>query len=136
MTKTLVLSVVLLSASSLAQAEAPAPRLITTSGDADVKVMPERTEFTLGIETRDKDLAAAKKQNSERLKKTMDSSGLRTTSNESGSCSATSTDGHPSPRTRSACSATVNARPWSRSRRVPARIRLASMPNISGWRIS
>ena len=71
MTKTLVLSVVLLSASSLAQAEAPAPRLITTSGDADVKVMPERTEFTLGIETRDKDLAAAKKQNSERLKKTM-----------------------------------------------------------------
>ena len=71
MTRTLVLSVVLLGASSLARAEAPEPRLITTSGDADVKVMPDRIEFTLGIETRDKDLMVAKKQNSERLKKTM-----------------------------------------------------------------
>jgi uncharacterized protein YggE len=72
MTRTLVLLAVLLASASLAlAAEAPEPRLITTSGDADVKVMPDRIELTLGIETRDKDLLVAKKQNSERLKKTM-----------------------------------------------------------------
>jgi uncharacterized protein YggE len=71
MPRSLLLWTVLLGYSPFALAEAPAPRLITTSGDADVKVLPDRIELTLGIETRDKDLHVAKKQNSARLKKTM-----------------------------------------------------------------
>jgi uncharacterized protein len=71
MTKTLATLAVLLGSSTLAQAEAPEPRLLTTSGNADVKVAPDEIEFILGIETRDKNLLAAKKQNSDKLQKTV-----------------------------------------------------------------
>ncbi|MBN2573729.1 MAG: SIMPL domain-containing protein [Deltaproteobacteria bacterium] len=71
MTKTLATLVVLLGFSPLALADAPQPRLVTTSGSADVKVAPDTIEFVLGIETRDKDLLSAKKQNSDKLQKTM-----------------------------------------------------------------
>lgn len=70
MTRMLATLVVVLGLSSPAMAEAPEPRLITTSGSADVKVAPDTIEFILGIETRDKNLLLAKKQNSDKLQKT------------------------------------------------------------------
>ncbi len=47
------------------------PRLITVTGDADVKVAPDEVIITLGVETWDKDLNIAKKQNDERVKKVL-----------------------------------------------------------------
>lgn len=70
MLKTLVSLLVLLASSSLALAETPERRTISVSGSADIKVAPDEIEFTLGIETRDKNLLVAKKQNSEKLHKT------------------------------------------------------------------
>lgn len=46
-------------------------RTISTSGNADVRVAPDEIEVTLGIETKDKNLAVAKRANDERLQKTM-----------------------------------------------------------------
>ena len=71
MMKTLVSLALLLVLSSPALAEATEPRLITTTGNADVKVVPDEIEFNLGIETRDRALLTAKTQNSERLQKTL-----------------------------------------------------------------
>lgn len=51
-----------------AQAET---RTISTSGSADVRVVPDEIAVTLGIETRDKSLAAARRENDERLAKVM-----------------------------------------------------------------
>src|SRR5512133_1182026 len=71
MVKTLVALRVLLAASALARAESPERRTVSVSGSADIKVAPDEIEFTLGIETRDKNLLVAKKQNSEKLQKTV-----------------------------------------------------------------
>jgi len=71
MVKTLVTTAVLFCTSSLALADAPAPRLITTTGSADIKVVPDEIELVLGIETRDRNLLAAKKLNNDRLQKTL-----------------------------------------------------------------
>ena len=49
--------------------EKSAPRLITVTGDAEVRVPPDEVILTLGVETWDKDLGIAKKQNDERVKK-------------------------------------------------------------------
>jgi uncharacterized protein YggE len=46
-----------------------ASRLITVIGDAEVRVAPDEAILTLGVETWDKDLIIAKKQNDERVKK-------------------------------------------------------------------
>ncbi len=43
-------------------------RLITVSGDAEVKVTPDEVALTLGLETSDNDLAKAKQLNNDRLK--------------------------------------------------------------------
>ncbi len=45
------------------------PRLITVTGDAEVRVAPDEVVLTLGVETWDKDLAAAKNQNDERTQR-------------------------------------------------------------------
>lgn len=44
------------------------PRLITVTGDAEVRVVPDEVIITLGVETWNKDLAVAKSQNDERTK--------------------------------------------------------------------
>jgi uncharacterized protein len=47
------------------------PRIISTSGSAEIKVAPDEVEITIGIETRDKNLLTAKKQNSDRQQRLM-----------------------------------------------------------------
>lgn len=47
------------------------PRLITVTGDAEVRVAPDEVILTFGVETWDKDLGIAKKQNDERVKKVL-----------------------------------------------------------------
>jgi uncharacterized protein YggE len=49
--------------------EKPQPRLITVTGGAEVRVTPDETTLTLGVETLNRDLAIAKRQNDERVKK-------------------------------------------------------------------
>jgi uncharacterized protein len=41
----------------------PAQRMITVTGDAEIKVPPDRALVTLGVETRNRDLAVAKSRN-------------------------------------------------------------------------
>jgi uncharacterized protein len=48
---------------------APALRLITTTGDAEVRVVPDEVVLTLGVETSDLVLDVAKKQNDDIVKK-------------------------------------------------------------------
>jgi uncharacterized protein YggE len=47
------------------------PRLITVTGAAEVRVSPDEVILTLGVETWDKDLDIAKKQNDERVKQVL-----------------------------------------------------------------
>jgi len=42
---------------------------ITTTGDAEIKVAPDEVIFVLGVETWDKDIRIAKRQNDDRIKK-------------------------------------------------------------------
>lgn len=44
------------------------PRLITVTGEADIKVVPDEVVLTLGVETSDKVLAMAKSQNDARIR--------------------------------------------------------------------
>ncbi|MEW6619193.1 MAG: SIMPL domain-containing protein [bacterium] len=44
-------------------------RLITVTGDAEVRVTPDEVILTLGVETCDKDIGVAKSQNDKRVKK-------------------------------------------------------------------
>ncbi len=44
------------------------PRLITVTGDAEVRVVPDEVILTLGVETSNKDLNVAKKENDEKVK--------------------------------------------------------------------
>jgi uncharacterized protein YggE len=65
-----VLLVAILGASPAAAGTSPAadppnPRLITVTGDAEVKVVPDEVILTLGVETWDQDLADAKRRNDE-----------------------------------------------------------------------
>lgn len=55
--------------SSPAVAADVGPRTISTSGEADVKVVPDEVTLTLGVETSDKDLETAKNQNDARVKR-------------------------------------------------------------------
>lgn len=47
----------------------PEPRLITVTGEAEVRVIPNEAIITLGVETWDQDLAIAKRYNDECTKK-------------------------------------------------------------------
>jgi uncharacterized protein YggE len=47
----------------------PEPRLITVTGEAEVRVSPDEVILTLGVETWDKDLALATRENDERVKR-------------------------------------------------------------------
>ena len=51
---------------SQANASAPDPGIITVTGDAEVRVVPDEVILTLGIETWDKNLNTAKQQNDTR----------------------------------------------------------------------
>ena len=46
-------------------------RLITVSGTAEIKVIPDEVDIQLGVETRDKNLSIAKAQNDESIKKVL-----------------------------------------------------------------
>ncbi len=48
---------------------AAAPRPITTTGEAEIKVAPDEVGLILGVETWDKDLKKAKQQNDDRIKR-------------------------------------------------------------------
>jgi uncharacterized protein YggE len=45
------------------------PRIISVTGTAEVTVAPDEVTLTLGVDSRDKELAVAKKNNDERVKK-------------------------------------------------------------------
>jgi len=47
------------------------PRLITVTGEADVRVVPDEVILTVGVETWDKDLTIAKSQNDDRVKRVL-----------------------------------------------------------------
>ena len=64
-----VLGVVSALPAAPAAAAEVAARTISTSGEADVKVVPDEVTLTLGVETSDKDLETAKSQNDARVKK-------------------------------------------------------------------
>jgi uncharacterized protein YggE len=49
--------------------EKPQPRLITVTGGAEIRVTPDETTLTLGVETLNRDLAIAKRQNDDRVKR-------------------------------------------------------------------
>ncbi|MCK4330320.1 SIMPL domain-containing protein [candidate division WOR-3 bacterium] len=48
------------------------PRLITVTGDAEVRVVPNEVILTLGVETWNKDLSIAKTENDQRIQKIVD----------------------------------------------------------------
>ena len=50
------------------QSETSEPGLITVTGDAEMRVVPDEVILTLGVETWDKDLSKAKRENDERVK--------------------------------------------------------------------
>ena len=54
---------------ALAQDFLPHPRLISVTGTAEVNVAPDEVVLSLGVESRDKDLAIAKAQHDRRVKK-------------------------------------------------------------------
>jgi uncharacterized protein len=65
---TLVLA---LSAWTEAQPASQEPRLITVTGEAEVRVVPDEVILTLGVETWDKNLDVAKSRNDEIVKKVL-----------------------------------------------------------------
>ncbi len=62
----IVLAMVLLSLPCSGFAE---PRLITVTGESTIQVIPDEVVLTLGVETRDKNLGTAKKENDSRVQK-------------------------------------------------------------------
>ena len=56
---------------ALASADILPRRSISVTGDAEMKVAPDQVILTLAVETLDKDLLLAKKQNDERVKKVL-----------------------------------------------------------------
>ena len=68
---TMIISLLLTSifAPSLIAADVPTPRMITVTGNAEVKVVPDEVILTFGVETSALDLSAAKTENDERTAK-------------------------------------------------------------------
>ena len=68
----LPLMVVLLTPYFIFAADRPELRLITVTGDAEVRVVPDEVILTLGVETWNKDLNLAKSENDKRIQKIID----------------------------------------------------------------
>ena len=68
----LPLMVVFLTPYFVFAADQQEPRLITVTGDAEVRVVPDEVIITLGVETWDKDLTIAKSENDKRIQKIID----------------------------------------------------------------
>lgn len=68
----LPLMVVLLTPCFVFAAEQPEMRLITVTGDAEIRVVPDEVILTLGVETWNKNLNLAKSQNDKRTQKIID----------------------------------------------------------------
>jgi uncharacterized protein YggE len=68
----IALAIVLLLPFAALAAEKGQPRLITVSGDAEVKVAPDEVIITLGVETWNEDLEVAKSENDQRVRKIID----------------------------------------------------------------
>jgi uncharacterized protein YggE len=62
---------IMIFATPLWALEKSTPRLITVTGDAEVRVPPDEVVLTFGVETWDKDLDIAKNQNDTRVKKVL-----------------------------------------------------------------
>jgi uncharacterized protein YggE len=67
----IIILVLVLPAQAGSPPETSEPRLITVTGDAEVRVVPDEVILTLGVETWDEDLATAKKRNDARVKKVL-----------------------------------------------------------------
>lgn len=62
---------IMIFAAPLWALEKSTPRLITVTGEAEVQVAPNQAILTLGVETRDRDLGIAKRENDERIKRVL-----------------------------------------------------------------
>jgi hypothetical protein len=56
---------------STAAAQAPPPRLVTTTGVGEVKVVPDEVAISLGVDVLDKDLAKSRAEGDARIKKSV-----------------------------------------------------------------
>ena len=65
------LVLIMIFATPLWALEKSTPRLITVTGEAEVQVVPNQAILTLGVETRDRDLGIAKRDNDERIKRVL-----------------------------------------------------------------
>src|ERR1700704_1344934 len=73
MRRTLVAITIALSLSTYVKAQEPSNLpLITVTGEAEIKVVPDEVELSLGVETSDKSLQRSKSLNDERVKRTLD----------------------------------------------------------------
>jgi uncharacterized protein YggE len=63
-----LLAILILTAWTGKQSETSEPGLVTVTGDAEVRVVPDEVILTLGVETWDKNLSKAKRENDERVK--------------------------------------------------------------------
>jgi len=63
---------IMIFAAPLWALERSTPRLITVTGEAEVQVAPNQAILTLGVETWDRDLGIAKRENDERVKGVLD----------------------------------------------------------------
>lgn len=71
--RTLLLFIIALLLPSLVFAASKSdPRLITVTGDAEVRVVPDEVILTLGVETWNKELNIAKQENDQRIQKIID----------------------------------------------------------------
>ena len=68
----MVFIIVLCFPSSVFAAGKSEPRLITVTGDAEVRVVPDEVILTLGVETWNKELNIAKQENDQRTQKIID----------------------------------------------------------------
>ncbi len=64
-----IMMVSLTPRTALMASDGAPPRIITVSGEAEVKVVPDEVVICLGVETHHRDLAAVKRNNSERVRK-------------------------------------------------------------------
>lgn len=69
--KTRLLLAALLYSTTLLAQEAVSPPLVTTSGTAEIQVVPDLADLAFEVEVRDTDLAAARKQQAERMSKVL-----------------------------------------------------------------
>jgi uncharacterized protein YggE len=67
-----LLAILILTGWTGKRSETSEPGLITATGDAEVRVAPDEVILTLGVETWDKDLSKAKRENDKRVKAVLD----------------------------------------------------------------